>query len=185
MEFQIKAAVFIVVTLFIAILTRSSLRNFRSHGFYRFFAFIAIIILILLNIDFWFSDPFSSVHIFSWFLLCISGFWLIYGVIWFIGTGKADPGRDNPTLLELEKTTELVTTGAYRYIRHPLYSSLLFLAWGTLFKNLTILTIILAAVSTVFLVLTAKAEESENIEYFGEEYRGYMRKTKMFIPFLF
>jgi protein-S-isoprenylcysteine O-methyltransferase Ste14 len=34
----------------------------------------------------------------------------------------------------IEKTTILVTTGAYRYIRHPLYSSLLFLAWGIFFK---------------------------------------------------
>ena len=36
-------------------------------------------------------------------------------------------GRENAALLELEKTSRLVTVGLYRYIRHPLYSSLLFL----------------------------------------------------------
>ncbi|MFC1726413.1 hypothetical protein ACFL4T_12365 [candidate division KSB1 bacterium] len=96
MVFQIKAIVFVVVSVFLAVLTRSSLKDIRSHGFYRFFAFTAILALILLNIDHWFSDPFSSIHIISWFLLCISGFWLIYGVIWFLGTGRPDNSRSDP-----------------------------------------------------------------------------------------
>jgi protein-S-isoprenylcysteine O-methyltransferase Ste14 len=39
--------------------------------------------------------------------------------------------------------------------------------------------------ATIFLILTAKIEEVENIAYFGEEYRAYMQKTRMFIPYIF
>ncbi len=85
----------------------------------------------------------------------------------------------------IEKTTELVTTGAYRYTRHPIYSSLLFLAWGVFFKRPSWVGGLLASSATLFLLATAKAEESENLGYFGPAYSEYMKRTKMFIPFLF
>jgi protein-S-isoprenylcysteine O-methyltransferase Ste14 len=44
---------------------------------------------------------------------------------------------------------------------------------------------LLALASTLLLLATAKAEESENIRYFGPAYSEYMKRTKMFIPFLF
>ena len=70
--------------------------------------------------------------------------------------GKPDSERHDPSLLEIEKTTELVTVGAYRYIRHPLYSSLLFLAWGAFFKHPAWVGICLAVMATFFLTMTAK-----------------------------
>ena len=88
-------------------------------------------------------------------------------------------------LLDIEKTTELVTVGAYRYIRHPLYSSLLFLAWGAFFKNPSWVGIPLVLLAAFFLTMTAKVEETENVRYFGITYQNYMKNTKMFIPFLF
>ncbi|MFQ6008112.1 MAG: methyltransferase family protein [Candidatus Zixiibacteriota bacterium] len=85
----------------------------------------------------------------------------------------------------IEKTAQLVTVGVYRYIRHPIYSSLLFLAWGVFIKYVSWETACLTAIATFFLIMTAKREEAENICYFGEAYRDYMRQTKMFIPFFF
>jgi len=84
----------------------------------------------------------------------------------------------------IENTTTLVKRGAYRYIRHPLYSSLLILTWGVFFKNISIPSAVLALFTTTFLVATAKAEEAENLDKFGAEYNTYMKTTKMFIPFL-
>jgi hypothetical protein len=50
--------------------------------------------------------------------------------------GRPDASRhDGAPLLYFEKTTQLVTTGVFKYIRHPLYSSLLLLAWGVFFKH--------------------------------------------------
>jgi protein-S-isoprenylcysteine O-methyltransferase Ste14 len=78
-----------------------------------------------------------------------------------------------------------VTTGVYAYIRHPMYTSLLYLAWGVFFKRPSWIAGVLAAGAMVFLILTAKVEEAEDLRYFGEGYRTYMRGTKMFVPFVF
>ncbi len=99
--------------------------------------------------------------------------------------GRQDPGRHDAPMLEFEKTTTLVTFGLYRYIRHPLYSSLLLLTWGVFFKSPAILGVILALTATGFLVATAKIEEAEDIRYFGAAYVEYMRRSKRFFPFLF
>ena len=87
--------------------------------------------------------------------------------------------------MAFEKTTSLVTTGIYHYIRHPLYSSLLLLTWGVFFKSPAWLAGSLALVASFCLFLTALADENECIQYFGESYREYMRQTKRFIPFIF
>lgn len=185
MAFQFKVIVFIVASVGIAWMSRSSLRNFRSHGFYRFFAWEAIVASILLNLDYWFYKPFSIHQAISWLLLIISLFLVIHGAQLLHMVGKLDSKRSDPSLLGIEKTTELVTVGAYRYIRHPIYSSLLFLAWGVFFKHPSWLGVSLAVTATFFLIMTAKIEESENTRFFGAAYQSYMKQTKMFIPLLF
>ena len=180
-----KLVVFVLGTLGLAFLSRASLVVPRSHGFYRFFAWEAILALGLLNIDVWFRDPFSWHQLISWPLLVISGGLVIVGVHLLRQVGQPDEQRDDVPMVAFEKTTTLVTEGAYRYIRHPLYSSLLFLAWGSFFKAPSWPGGLLAGVATLFLVATARVEEAENVRFFGEEYREYMKRTKMFIPFLF
>jgi len=86
---------------------------------------------------------------------------------------------------ELEATTRLVTKGIYQFIRHPLYASLLYLAWGIFFKSPSMLEGCMAVVTSVFLYATARADEAECMVKFGEEYTNYMHRTKMFVPFLF
>ncbi|MFH1700775.1 MAG: isoprenylcysteine carboxylmethyltransferase family protein [Candidatus Zixiibacteriota bacterium] len=180
-----KIIIFIIVTVGLVWLSWKSLRSFRSHGFYRFYAWEAILALILLNIGHWFDYPLSTDQLIAWFLLIISLVLLIAGIRLLISIGKPDSSREDPSLIGLEKTTKLVTVGAYKYIRHPIYGSLLFLAWGALFKQINLITICLALIATFFLFMTAKMEEAENIKFFGDEYREYMRRTKMFIPYLF
>jgi protein-S-isoprenylcysteine O-methyltransferase Ste14 len=53
------------------------------------------------------------------------------------------------------------------------------------FKNPSPAGGMLALAATLFLLLTAKVEEAECIQYFGPAYREYMTRTKMFVPFLF
>jgi protein-S-isoprenylcysteine O-methyltransferase Ste14 len=84
-----------------------------------------------------------------------------------------------------EKTTQLVTTGPYRLIRHPLYASLLYIAWGVFLKQINLVSILLALVASLALFLTAIYEERENLLKFGDEYADYMQHSKRFIPFIF
>ncbi len=126
-----------------------------------------------------YTGPPESTHtkqrgaIVSWLLLIICSFLVIHGALLLRMVGKPDGKRSDPSLIGIEKATELVTVGAYRYIRHPIYSSLLFLAWGVFFKHTFWLTALVAVVTTFFLTMTAKREEDENLRFFGEAYQSY------------
>ena len=111
---------------------------------------------------------------------------LSFGIRSLRDQGKPVTQRDTePQLLAFEKTSTLVTTGIYRYIRHPLYSSLLLLTWGIFFKAPILPGALLALAATLFLVATAKADEAECIRFFGPSYQDYMKQTRMFVPFVF
>jgi len=181
-----KIAAFILCSAGLIYISRASLRVPRSHGFYRFFAWEFIAALILLNIEVWFQDPFSWHQIISWLLLVLCLVPLAFGIHALVTRGKPVEQRDaEPQLLAFEKTSTLVTTGIYRYIRHPLYSSLLFLTWGVFFKSLTWLGALLGSAATLLLIATARADEAESTRFFGPSYQAYMKQTKMFVPFLF
>jgi protein-S-isoprenylcysteine O-methyltransferase Ste14 len=181
-----KIVAFILFSLPILYVSRTSLRVPRSHGFYRFFAWETILALFLLNMEFWFRDPFSLHQVISWILLFASFIPLGLGVRELRSRGKPTKNRENdPSLLAFEKTTTLVTTGIYHYIRHPLYSSLLLLAWGIFFKLPSWPAGLALALAILFLVLTAKADEAECQKFFGSIYQDYIKHTKMFIPYLF
>jgi protein-S-isoprenylcysteine O-methyltransferase Ste14 len=181
----VKVVVFLAATTGLAYVSRASLLAPRSHGFYRFFAWEVILALLLLNVEMWFYDPFSWHQIISWSLLLVSLFLVVHGVHLLRQIGKPDKQRYDASLVGFERTTALVTAGVYRYIRHPLYSSLLFLAWGVFFKAPSWLGALLVSAATLFLVATARIEEAENIRYFGAAYEAYMKQTKMFVPLLF
>lgn len=185
MVVAIKIVTFILGTAALAWISRASLRNPRTHGFFRFFAWETILALFLWNVDYWFVDPLRPRQLFSWLFLTLSLFMIIEGVRLFRQRGRLDHERDDPALVGIEKTTALVTTGLYRYIRHPFYSSLLFLGWGTLLKHLSWAGFILAIMNTIFLAITAGIEEQENIDYFGDPYRDYIQVTKRFLPFIY
>jgi protein-S-isoprenylcysteine O-methyltransferase Ste14 len=173
---MIRLIIFIVISVGFIVWSWPFLRNPRSHGFFRFFAFESIVALILLNIMHWFHNPFSAHQIISWILLGASLFMAVHG-FYLLGTiGKAKN-------YNIEDTTALVKVGVYRYIRHPLYSSIFYLAWGVYFKDPSLLGIILALATSVFITATAKAEEMENLRKFGTDYAEYRKSTKMFIPF--
>jgi protein-S-isoprenylcysteine O-methyltransferase Ste14 len=170
----------------LAWISRASLRRPGTHGFYRFFAWESILGLFALNARSWFRDPFSRHQAVSWTLLTVCLAPLLLGVRSLRGRGNPAARREgDPTLLAFEKTTALVDTGIYRYIRHPLYSSLLGLAWGVFFKSPSRLGGLLAGAATAALVATAKADEAECTRFFGPAYREYMARTKRFVPFLF
>ncbi len=162
---------------FSVILLGFTLARLHPYRFTRFLAFESILSLLFLNARGWFSDPLSTHQIISWILLTGSavlvghGFWLI--------KSRGQPAGD------LEDTTQLITSGAYRYIRHPLYTSLILLALGVFFKAPSALGAFLAAAGGLGAFLTARTEEKFNLERFGDPYREYMGRTKRFIPFIF
>ncbi len=180
----LKWALFALGSLGLGWVSRRSLLRPRSHGFYRFFAWETLWGMFLMQVGVWFWQPFAWHQIISWALLLISLYLVLAGVRLLQEIGRREAERAESSLLDFEKTSRLVTTGLYRYIRHPLYSSLLCLGWGIFFKAPSWLEAGLALLCSFFLVATARAEECEDIAFFGREYEEYMRRTKMFIPFV-
>ncbi len=182
---MLKGTLFIGMSVGLVYLSRACLRAPRTHGFYRFFAWELILALVLVNVDVWFRDPFSTRQIISWLLLIASLFLVIQGAHLLHRIGRPDDTRhDDPALMGIERTTTLVETGVFKYIRHPIYTSGLSGAWGVFLKDPTWLGGTLTLAASVFLVTTAKIEEAECIRYFGPAYQRYIDHTKMFIPFL-
>jgi len=171
-----KLIIFAIVSAAIVFLSWKSLRKTHFHGFYRFFAFEFILLLILLNAEHWFREPFSALQLISWLLLFFSIIIAAHGFYLLRVVGKPKSG--------IESTSVLVRRGAYKYIRHPLYTSLLLLGWGAFFKDPSILSAIFAVAATAFVIVTARVEEKENLKRFGDDYAVYMKTTRMFIPFL-
>ena len=174
---MIETVLFIAGSIFVIRISFPSLRKPGSHGFYRFFAWEAIWGMFLVNARGWFINQFAWYQIISWILLLTSLVPIISGVYMLRHAGKPTDA--------LEATTQLVQSGIYRFIRHPLYASLLNLAWGIFFKSPSLLDGCIAGVATAFLYATARADEAECLVKFGEEYAGYMKKTRLFIPFVF
>ena len=178
-------ALFVICTLFFIWVSRRALMNPGSHGFYRFFAFEGILLLVLLNFPYWFVEPMSLQHLFSWFFLLFSIVFILQALSMFKREGGHSERQGMPENLSFENTVHLVEAGLYRYIRHPMYGSLLFLAWGAFLKHITLLNSVLVLTVSGFLTICARVEERENIRFFGRVYDRYMKRTKMFIPWLF
>ena len=101
-----------------------------------------------------------------------------FGVYWLfssIGSGITPTSATR-------KDHKLVTSGPYRWVRHPLYTvgSSMFVAFGMMADNwfiagLGVLTFIMMAIRT-------PQEEANLIEKFGDEYLDYMKRTGRFLP---
>jgi len=178
-----KIIAFLILSIPVVIVSWRSLSRLSNHGLYRFLAWECIIWLAVSNVRYWFDDPFSIRQIASWIFLFYCIFPVTAGAILMKKKGKPDQTRDS-SLHTFEKTTELIDTGIFRTIRHPLYSSLLFLTWGIFLKHTSIFLLIIALLSTASIFATALIEEKENIAFFGEKYKEYMKRTKMFVPFI-
>jgi len=181
-----QAVGFLVVSGLLVAVSWRSLGRPSAHGFPRFFAWEAIAALFFLNVTSWFVEPFAWHQLIAWALLFGCLVPVLWGSVLLARRGKptATRGAAAPTLLAFEKTSRLVTSGIYRYIRHPLYASLLGLAWGIFFKRPSLEGGALATAATGFLFWTARNDEAECRAVFGEAYEQYMQHSKRFIPFV-
>lgn len=100
---------------------------------------------------------------------------LIYWLFSSIGRGIS------PTSATRKQHT-LVTSGPYRWVRHPLYSvgSSLYIAFGLMADNWFIAA--MGMLAFIAMAIRTPREEANLIEKFGDEYREYMKRTGRYFP---
>ncbi len=105
--------------------------------------------------------------------------WLFYSVHKTLGDNWSP-------VLEIRKEHNLVVSGAYQYVRHPMYSAMLL--WWVSFSLITANWFYSATIAAGLLILFSiriPDEEQLMTEEFGEQYKTYMKQTKRLIPFIY
>jgi len=77
----------------------------------------------------------------------------------------------------------LVTTGPYRYVRHPIYAAVLLFVWAGVATHATLLAVTLGLLATAATAVRMWAEERLVTARYPE-YRAYAARTKRVIPFV-
>ncbi len=108
-------------------------------------------------------------------------------IVVLIGLSQTDPwhflGVRQLVEDESGRPAKLVTTGLYRYVRHPLYTAGTAFLWMTPIMTTTLLA--LYAAFTAYLYLGSLLEERRLRAEFGEAYADYQRRVPRMIPRLF
>jgi protein-S-isoprenylcysteine O-methyltransferase Ste14 len=92
-------------------------------------------------------------------------------------------GRNWGMPMTRKDSPELVTTGPYHAVRHPIYTGIIGGAVGTALAT-TLFGLIAAAVLAGFFIYSAVSEERYLTELFPDAYPEYKRHSKMLIPFV-
>jgi protein-S-isoprenylcysteine O-methyltransferase Ste14 len=92
-------------------------------------------------------------------------------------------GKNWSGKLEIAAGHQLIVTGPYRRVRHPMYTSLFCMAfaYSLLSANWIVAGANIVAVTLMYLARVSD-EERMLIDQFGHEYRAYMRRTGRLIP---
>jgi protein-S-isoprenylcysteine O-methyltransferase Ste14 len=107
---------------------------------------------------------------------------LLLGLLFAIWA-RRNLGKNWGMPMTLKQDPELVTSGPYRYVRHPIYSGILLAIIGTAIAiNLAWLFILMIA--GAYFVYSALVEERIMLKEFPKTYPAYKRQTKMLIPFV-
>jgi protein-S-isoprenylcysteine O-methyltransferase Ste14 len=110
-------------------------------------------------------------------------------VLFVLGLGfaiwaRVHIGRNWGTPMSQKDDPELVTSGPYHLVRHPIYSGILIAGVGTAVA-LSWLWLIAVVLAGVYFVYSATVEERSMAKQFPETYPAYRRSTKMLVPFVF
>jgi protein-S-isoprenylcysteine O-methyltransferase Ste14 len=93
-------------------------------------------------------------------------------------------GRNWGMPMSQKADPELVTTGPYRFVRHPIYSGIILAMIGTTIA-VSLYWLVAVVLLGAYFVYSATVEERFMAERFPDSYPQYKRSTKMLIPFIF
>jgi protein-S-isoprenylcysteine O-methyltransferase Ste14 len=109
-------------------------------------------------------------------ILCAAG-------IGLMAAARVHLGRNWGMPVSRKENPELVMSGPYAYLRHPIYGGVIVAMLGTTIGASVFWAVPLLLFS-VYFVYAARREERIMITEFPEQYPAYMRRTRMLLPFV-
>ena len=95
--------------------------------------------------------------------------WREMGTSWRIGI---DP----------DEKTEMIVSGPYHYVRHPIYALSILLVWGSLMACPSLVMLLVALFHSGLMLTEARREEKHMLRAHGQPYADYMKTAGRFIP---
>ena len=113
-------------------------------------------------------------------LLALFGFFLSVWARKALGVNWAHAAE-----YQVKKKQELITRGIYHYVRHPIYTGIACMLIGSELVAKSWLWFFLMPLLFVGAYLQGKREEKLLVSHFGDEYKNYMKRSKMLVPFVY
>ena len=110
-------------------------------------------------------------------VVCAAGFGF---AVW----ARRHIGRNWGVPMSVKAKTELVTTGPYGLVRHPIYSGILLALLGSA-PIFGLRLIVVAVAFGAYAIYSATVEERNMESLFPGQYAEYRRRTKFLIPWIF
>ena len=114
----------------------------------------------------------------------VTGIILLFAGLMLAAAGALNLGRNLTPLPRPKEHATLVVTGAYRLVRHPIYSGIIFMAFGWALWLHGWLTLWYALLLFAFFDIKSRREERWLEEKFPE-YTAYRRRVRKLIPFVY
>jgi len=109
--------------------------------------------------------------------LCVAGMSV---AIW----ARRDLGRNWSATPTIRENHELITSGPYRFVRHPIYSGILLALLGTAIASGNVLWLVALALFLGLFAFRMRAEEQLMGSEFPDQYPSYVARTSALIPFI-
>jgi protein-S-isoprenylcysteine O-methyltransferase Ste14 len=174
---------FVIFAVFWMATAFSTKRTVRSRGWWR--VSFAVILLGYFFVRFGILrpslDPFLLPHTLPIGLLADA--LALAGLIVMLWA-RVTLGRNWSAGVVLKEGHDLVTSGPYRFVRHPIYSGLLLLAFGWAIWRGRLSGFLGLVVWIVLFWIKARSEEALMIEHFGDAYLRYKERVKALIPYI-
>ena len=151
--------------------------------------FVLRVVIVLAIVLYYRSSLYHTITTFhtvpsSHYILGSIGAFLSVAGIGFAIWARWHLGRNWGMPMTKKAEPELVTSGPYAFVRHPIYTGVICAVFGSAFVNSTVWAIP-AVLLTAYFLYSAKAEEQFFQQQFPKQYPAYKKRTKMIIPYVY
>ena len=176
--------IFILDWMVSSLFVKKSLTK-RGPGWILWRVVVAFFVIVFVRFDKSGALSFFRFSFQSYFSFLIPGSVLtvlgLFGAIW----ARFHLGRNWSGYATYKEDQTLVTTGPYKYVRHPIYTSMILMFIGTILYYGSLFVSIFFIILAITFILRTREEEEIMLKLFGEKYAEYMKRTKRLLPLIY